>query len=332
MADSRPLDGSDITTVIATIGRAGDLEVCLDSLAAQTVRPADVMVVHSGADQETRALCERDWPAKGLRVRYFACPHKGAALQRDFGIRHSDTMLILMCDDDVELEPRWIESLLQVVAHDSKVGAAMGRILNQPLLAPTALWRLYRRIVASPERAAQPGAIVGALVPNGFREGPGDPVACEWLGGGVTLLRRAAYLDVNGFAAHFRGSSPGEDLDLGYRLSRRWQVWYVPAATCLHHASASGRERIGRHQYLSVRSRFAFCRVSAGMNSAGSMAHVGLWAAFQTLSELSQLRRGRLRPDFVDACLGRIRGMWSCVGWVPSDERFPEWHDTHASV
>lgn len=324
MAERPALDGSAITTVIATLGRPDDLEVCLESLAAQTIVPASVMVIHSGDDPETPALCERDWAAKGLHVAYFALAHQGAALQRDFGIKRAASPLILLCDDDVELESRWVESLLHVVAGDPRVGAAMGRILNQPLLAPTALWRLYRRLVTSRERATQPGAIIGALVPNGFSEDLTEPVASEWIGGGVTLVRRAAYLEVDGFAAHYRGSSPGEDLDLGYRLSRRWQVWYVPAARCLHHNSASGRERIGRHQYLSVRSRFAFCRVSAGMGGAHSWAQVGLWAVFQTLSELSQLRRGRLRTDFLDACAGRVRGMWSCIGWNPSGERFPD--------
>lgn len=322
---------AQITAVIATLGRAAALEVCLDSLAGQTVRPAEVLVIHSGRDDATRSLCARDWPAKGLRVRYFASPHQGAALQRDFGIRHTTAPLILLCDDDVELEPRWIESLLQVVSADPAVAAAMGNILNQPLLAPTLLWRLYRRIVAPPERQLAPGAIIGALVPNGFPVVAVEPIPSEWLGGGVTLLRREAYLAVNGFAAHFRGSSPGEDLDLGYRLSRRWKVYYVPAARCRHHASALGREGIARHQYFSVRSRFAFCRVSAAMPSSTAFLQVGLWALFQTLSELGQLRRGRLRGDFLDACWGRLQGMWSCIGWNPADEKFPEW-DAHVSA
>lgn len=286
------------------------------------------MVIDSGSDAETPALCARDWPSKGLSVQYVASPHQGAALQRDFGIRHTTAPLVLLCDDDVELEPAWVESLLRVVASDSAVGAAMGRILNQPLLTPTLLWRLYRRIVASPGRRLAPGAVVGALVPNGFPESATEPLPTEWLGGGVTLLRTEAYLSVNGFAAHFRGSSPGEDLDLGYRLSRRWKVYYVPAARCLHHASPTGRESIARHQYFSVRSRFAFCRVSAGMPLPKAFLQVGLWVKFQTLSELGQLRRGRLRGDFLDACWGRLKGMWSCVGWNPAAERFPEW-DSH---
>jgi hypothetical protein len=63
-----------------------------------------------------------------------------------------------------------------------------------------------------------------------------------------------------------------------------------------------------------------------------AFVHIGVWAVFQTLSELAQLRRGRLRPDFLSACVGRVRGAWSCVGWDPAAEQFPEWHDTHANA
>ena len=322
---------SGIAVVIATVGRADALRVCFDSLARQTVKPAEVLVVHSGSDPETKVLCDEDWAARGLPVEYFAYPQKSAALQRDFAVRRTSQPLIMFADDDMEFEPDWIEALLKELVRDPGIGATMGRILNQTIAVPTPLWRLYRRLVASPERGFAPGAVIGALFPIGFPEDATAPLPSEWVGGCITLLRKDAYFSVNGFAPHFRGSSPGEDVDLGYRISRRWKVIYVPSARCLHHQSPSGRENIGRHQYLSMRSRYAFCRASAGMGALRSFAHVLLWAAFQTASELSQVRHGRLRRDFLNACWGRVRGAWSCIGWNPAAEQFPEWHDTNAA-
>jgi len=305
--------------------------VCLDSLVLQTVRPAEVLVVHSGSDPETQALCERDWAGRGLNVQYFAYPHKSAALQRDFAVRRTHQPLVMFADDDMEFERDWVESLLRVLEQDPGIGATMGRIMNQTIAVPTRLWRVYRKLVSTPSRAAVPGNVIGALVPNGFPAEALDPIPAEWVGGCITLMRKDAYLSVNGFAPHFRGSSPGEDVDLGYRLSRRWKVYYVPAARCLHHQSPSGRENIGRHQYLSMRSRYAFCRASVGMGAARALIEIAVWASFQTLSELGQLRRGRLRRDFLSACWGRVRGFWSCLGWSPADEKFPEWHETHVA-
>jgi GT2 family glycosyltransferase len=238
----------------------------------------------------------------------------------------------MFADDDMEFEPDWVESLLNVLVKEPTIGATMGRIVNQTIAVPTGLWRIYRWLVSASTRATVPGAVIGALVPNGFPADAREPMPAEWVGGCITLLRKDAYLSVNGFAPHFRGSSPGEDVDLGYRISRGWKVFYVPAARCLHHQSPSGRENIARHQYLSMRSRYAFLRASVGMGALRALLHIALWATFQTASELSQLRRGRLRRDFLWACWGRLRGLWSCLGWSPADERFPEWHDTHVSA
>ena len=319
-----------IAVVIATLGRPASLERCLESLRAQTLPPLEVIVVHSGDDPGTKELCARGWGA--LRVRYRRSPHKGAALQRDLGVREATHPLILFADDDVVFEPVWIATLAAVVTSDATVGAAMGAVGNQPWAEPRPIWRLYRRLVASRERAHQPGAVVGALVPNGFPRDATAPIACEWIGGGVTLLRKEAYASVNGFAAHYRGSSPGEDVDLGFRISRRWRVYYVPAARCEHHHSPAGREDLNRYYYLSMRSRYGFCRSSAHMGLARAWWHIGLWAVFQTLSEVAQLRHGRLRSGFLAGVWGRLRGAWSCVGWDPAAERFPEWQDTHVNV
>lgn len=319
-----------IAVVIATIGRADALQVCLDSLVAQTLLPAVVLVVHSGSDPETQAVCAQDWATRGLPVEYFAYPHKSAALQRDFAVRRTSHQLIMFADDDMEFEADWVASLAEVLDGDDSIGATMGCILNQRIAVPTRMWRLYRRLVAPANRATVPGNVIGALVPNGFPADAAAPLPAEWVGGCITLMRREAYLSVNGFAPHFRGSSPGEDLDLGYRISRKWRVLYVPAARCLHHQSPSGREGIGRHQYLSMRSRYAFCRASVGRGTLASLGHIALWAGFQTASEFAQIRRGRLRRDFFHALWGRIRGGWSCLGWDPASEQFPDWHTPHA--
>lgn len=320
-----------ISVVIATLGRPSALAVCLQSLCRQTHLPDEVLVVYNGTDPATRDVCERHRRDAAFPIRYFSCDVRGAAPQRDFGVHQASGDLILFTDDDVELEPDWIEQLFAVVNADAATGAAMGALSNQPTAPPTATWRVYRRLVARAADAYRPGAIVGALVPNGFPPERRDPIPSEWIGGGVTLLRKAAYLSVNGFAAHYRGSSPGEDLDLGFRISRRWKVFYVPTARCVHHEASSGREQIARHQYLSMRSRYGFCRSSVGMSVIESWWQIGIWALFQTASEVGQLRHGRLRADFLTACWGRIHGALSCIGWNPAAEPAPDWRQRRSN-
>ena len=50
-----------------------------------------------------------------------------------------------------------------------------------------------------------------------------------------------------------------------------------------------------------------------GKNRFAALAHIGLWALVQGLSEIASLRHGVLRPDLPRAWSGRLRGFLSCV-------------------
>ena len=302
-----------ISAIIPTVGRPDMLRRCLESLTKQTVRVSEVLVVHCGDDADTRALTEdRCWSEAGFEVRYFHYPQRNCAQQRNFAIAHARFDNLLLIDDDIEVEPQWTGELFKPIWEDPKVGATMGRLLNQPLAQPTFFWRLYRMLLHGRE-GFEPGKLIGAALPNGFPTTAEAPVVCEWIGGGISALRRDAFESVDGFAPFFTGSSPGEDLDLGYRLSRHWQVLYVPAAKCIHHQSQRGRETLNEHQYLSMRARFGILTVTMGKSRYAALGHVGLWALVQSLSELASLRHGLLRPDLPRAWAGRMRGFFSCI-------------------
>jgi len=301
-----------VSAIIPTVGRPAMLRRCLDSLAKQTVRVSEVLVVHCGDDADTRELAAASgW---GFDVRYFHHAEKNCARQRNFGVAQARFDNLLLIDDDIEVDPQWVEELFKPIWSDPHAGATMGRLVNQPLLRPTFFWRLYRRLLHGRVKGFEPGKLIGAALPNGFPATLTTPVASEWIGGGVSALRREAFESVGGFASFFTGSSPGEDLDLGYRLSRRWQVLYVPSATCVHHQSSSGRESLDQHQYLSMRARFGILTLTMGKSRYAALGHVGFWAVVQGLSELASLRHGLVRPDLPRAWTGRLRGFLSCIG------------------
>jgi GT2 family glycosyltransferase len=303
-----------VSAIIATVGRPELLRRCLESLAKQTVRVAEVVVVHCGSDKETLAVTKEErWHEAGFEVRYFHHPERNCARQRNFAIEQAKHDNLLLIDDDVEVDPQWVEELFKPIWTDRSVGATMGRLINQPMSTPTFFWRLYRRLLHGEVEGFKPGKLIGAALPNGFPTTAEEPIPCEWIGGGASALRRDAFASVGGFASFFTGSSPGEDLDLGYRQSRKWKVFYVPAATCVHHQAPGGREQSDQHQYLSMRSRFGILTITMGKSRYAALAHIGLWALVQFLSELASLRHGLSRPDLPRAWAGRLRGFWSCV-------------------
>jgi len=303
-----------ISAIIATVGRPELLRLCLDSLTKQTVPVVEVIVVHCGDDEATPALTkERCWSDAGLSVRYFHYPERNCAAQRNFAVSQASHANLLLVDDDVEVDARWAEELFAPVWSDPRVGATMGSLINQPMATPTFFWRVYRRVLHGKEKGFEPGRLVGAALPNGFPTTSRGLIPCEWIGGGASAIRREAFESAGGFASFFSGSSPGEDLDLGYRLSRSWKVFYVPAAKCIHHQAPGGREGSDQHQYLSMRSRFGILTITMGNSRHVALAHIGLWALVQFLSELASLRHGVLRPDLPRAWAGRLRGFLSCV-------------------
>jgi GT2 family glycosyltransferase len=301
-----------ISAIIATVGRPELLRRCLESLAKQTVPIAEVVVVHCGDDDETeRVTNDPRW--NGIEVRYFHHPERNCARQRNFAIQHAKYDNLLLVDDDVEVEPEWTEELFKPIWNDPQVGATMGRLTNQPMATPTLSWRIYRTLLHGRVKGFEPGRLVGAALPNGFPVDAEEPIRCEWIGGGASALRREAFESVGGFASFFSGSSPGEDLDLGYRLSRSWKVYYVPSARCIHHQAADGREATDQHQYLSMRSRFGILTVTMVKKRYVALGHVGLWALVQFLSEVASLRHGVVRTDLPRAWSGRLRGFFSCI-------------------
>jgi GT2 family glycosyltransferase len=281
---------------------------------------SEVVVVHCGQDEETRLVAsEERWIAGGLHVRYYFYPERNCAAQRNFAVEHASYDNLLLVDDDIEVESHWAEELFKPIWKDPTVGATMGNLLNQPMPAPTPFWRVYRILLHGKSRGLKPGLLIGAVLPNGFPTNARELIPCEWVGGGASAIRREAFRSIGGFASFFKGSSPGEDLDLGYRLSRKWKVFYVPTATCIHHQSETARERSDEHQYLSLRSRFAILSVSMSKGRVKAMAHVALWTLVQSLSELAALRHGVLRSDLPHAWLGRVRGLMSCFFWHPEN-------------
>lgn len=307
-----------ISAIIPTVGRPDALRVCLQSLAKQTVPIAEVIVVHCGEDDATKDIAnDSAWTKSGMHVRYFHHQERNCARQRNFAVSQATHPYLLLIDDDIEIEADWAEELFKPIWADHEVAATMGRLMNQPMSSPTFLWRIYRRLLHGREEGFKPGLMVGAALPNGFPVEARDWIPCEWIGGGISAVRRSAFISVRGFAPFFSGSSPGEDLDLGYRLSRKWKVYYVPTARCLHHQASSGRERTDQHQYLSMRSRFGILNATMGKGRLVSLGHIALWAMVQCLSELASLRRGMMRSDLLLAWSGRVRGFVSCVRWIP---------------
>jgi glycosyltransferase involved in cell wall biosynthesis len=95
-----------ISVVIPTYNRAGLLPRAVASALAQTMAPAEVLIVDDGSTDDTRAVCAQ-WSAP---VRYIATANGGVARARNVGIAEARGDWVALLDSDDEWEPAKLEA------------------------------------------------------------------------------------------------------------------------------------------------------------------------------------------------------------------------------
>lgn len=132
-------DAIDLSIVIGTWNRAAMLQQALEALAALQPVPdwrMEILIVDNNSTDETRAVVER-WQARLPGLRYLFEASQGVTFARNHGIREARGAIVALLDDDVIVEPQW----LQAVAGAFRVqrcDVLQGRVrLRLPGLAPS---------------------------------------------------------------------------------------------------------------------------------------------------------------------------------------------------
>ena len=225
-----------VTVVIPTRNRAGVLRRALESLAAQSAQPAEVIVVDASDDASTRSFCV-DAPIPGLEsaVSWQAAQVPGAASQRNHGVRACSHQVVGFMDDDILLEPMCFARLWDALNSDGSLGGVNAMITNQRYQPPGLISRLVFRLMAGGAQESYAGRVLGPavnLLPEDRDDLP-EVVPVEWLNLGCTLYRRQALPDPP-FPSHFTGYSLMEDLALSLTVGRCWKLANARTARIYH--------------------------------------------------------------------------------------------------
>ena len=98
------------SVVIPTYNRADELAPTLRSLSALEVRaPWEVIVVDNNSTDSTRAVVEDAARGFPVELRYVFEQEQGRSAALNAGIRKSRGAVIVTTDDDVRVEPDWLE-------------------------------------------------------------------------------------------------------------------------------------------------------------------------------------------------------------------------------
>lgn len=228
---------SPYAALVIAYRRPDLIAAVLERLAAQTVAPAEVLVIDNGGDLPESAVA-----GTGLPVRVIRRPDNpgyAGAVNVAREVLAAGTGRLLVLTHDAEFGPELAERLLAPLERDPRVGAT-GPVLMR---------------VSDPTRVFSAG---GGLTRGGRAfhelEVPAEDRAVRWLDGAIVMFRREA-LDAIGWISedyflYF------EDVDTGWRLERHGYSSVVVA-------DAVARQEPGPHPpYLGIRNMTLFARTA----------------------------------------------------------------------
>lgn len=250
MADSS--DRGTLRVVAVTYSPGDTLTGFVDSLAAATTGPVDVVLADNGSTDGAPERAVARYPhvrllRTGGNVGYGAAANAGLADVREG--------FALVANPDVRFEPGAVDELLAVAARWPRA-ATVGPAIRSPD------GELYPSARGLPSLGTGVGhALVGWAWPSNpwtaryrrEREKPRERTA-GWLSGACFLVDLTAFHSVGGF-------DPGyfmyfEDVDLAERLGRRgWLHVYAPSAVVVHeggHATRREPHRMQRVHHASA--------------------------------------------------------------------------------
>ncbi|HYA48615.1 MAG TPA: glycosyltransferase [Burkholderiales bacterium] len=276
----------DLAFVVATMDRPANLAGLLASLEAQTLLPAEVVVVDGGG-RSIADLCRTPRP---FRVRHVPCRPPSTTRQRNVGVEATgvDAAFVGFLDDDVLLEPQAVEAMMSFFdGAPAAVGGAAFNMANHPPLR-AARWKS----LPLAERAGLYSRRPGAVTRSGFQTmiGPVQTmVRTEWLPSGAVVWRSEVLRRLR-FDEWFADYGYLEDLDLSYRAARLFLLVVVAGARYSHHPDAAPRPEPFLFGRKEVVNRLHFVRKNPEL-SAG-LCRLGLG-----LRMLMSLADGLLRVD-----------------------------------
>jgi glycosyltransferase involved in cell wall biosynthesis len=218
-----------ITVILCTYNRCQSLASALDSLAASILPETiewEVLVVDNNSSDQTAAVVKDFACRHPGRFRYRFEPQQGKSYALNAGIREAQGNILAFVDDDVTVEPMWLQNLTSAL-RDRQWAGSGGRILPARGFVPPQWLALDGpcNLVGALCAYFDPGDVSGELKDPPF--------------GANMAFRKEMFARYGGFRTDL-GPSPGselrnEDTEFGRRLMAGGErLRYVPSAVVYH--------------------------------------------------------------------------------------------------
>lgn len=285
-----------VAVIILTYRQVESTTRALESLRGCNGEPFRVLVWDNGSEDDTVARLRAEYP----EVHVVACEENlGVAGGRNAAGRRAielwDPEYLLFLDNDMTVEPRFVEELARPLDEDPGIGQTQAKLLQMD----------------DPTRIDDGGGVRvvwwrGRTIPVGFDEldrGQYDEEKpCMACCGGAMMVRASIFRAIDGFDESFNPYGP-EDLDFSLRvLAAGHRNLYVPTAVAYHAGTHTfGAGYTEAYARKKVKSWFRLLR-----RHAGPVQRLGFYLVGGPLSVLVISWREARRGNFA-AAAGAVR-------------------------
>ena len=216
-----------ITVILCTYNRYEALGRALESVAKSVVPEPirwEVLIVDNNSDDRTKAVAQGFIEKHPGRFRYLFEPKAGKSYALNSGVQESDGDVLAFMDDDVPVEPTWLERITGPMSDQIYAGTG-GPILPGGDFSPPSWLSESGPYALAPFALFAPRSDAGELKEAPF--------------GTNMAFRRIVFEKYGGFRTDL-GPSPGseirnEDTEFGGRLLAAGErLYYVPSAAVYH--------------------------------------------------------------------------------------------------
>ena len=224
-----------ISVIIVTFNAGEEFRSCLGSISRQTYAVRETIIINNAQGKTLNGEISK----YKIPIRLFNAPSNLFYCQAlNQGIRMSRGDFILCLNDDVILEPGFIEEGRRGFCIHRKIGMVSGKLLrsNKEIIDSAGLflsaWRTARERgygIRDSGQFEKEGYIFG-------------------VNGAVAFYRRQMLEDIqkNGYYYDPEYRIFYEDLDIAWRAQRKgWKGYYLPQAVAYHVRGATVRTRVG---------------------------------------------------------------------------------------
>ena len=200
-----------ISVIMATYNRASLISRAIESILDQTFQDFELIIVDDGSSDNTKEVIA-GFMQKDLRVKYFKNKKNlGLPKTRNEGIKVSRGKYIGLLDDDDE----WLPDKLE-------------KQINKFQSTPETIGLIYCGLAYISQSGKTSKTIIPRLKGNLFQ----DILKENFFGSSTPLIKKECFEKSGLFDGTF---SNGEDWDMWIRISKNYEIDYVPEALTLYY-------------------------------------------------------------------------------------------------